>query len=198
ELLHRPLHEALDRGSIIDVRRYDERPTTFSFDGFGDPNERLLVARSEHDRCSPIGEHLCGGRTDPATRPRDDRDLAGERTTVPIPSLRSFSVPLLSPPLSSPAPTCHRTMANPCLRAASSLVRSISAPGPMNGTNDASRGFAAIILRSNDSTSSGSRTSSGRACTSRPRRRTRIGSPSWRLSFHLPPPGVSKTPPSST
>jgi hypothetical protein len=32
---------------------------------FGDHNERLLVARREDDRCSPIGEHLRGGRTDP-------------------------------------------------------------------------------------------------------------------------------------
>jgi hypothetical protein len=95
ELPHRSLNEARDRGSIADVRGDDERPTTPSFDGFGDPNERLLVACGEHDRRSPIGEHLCDGRTDPATRPRDDRDLAGERATVPVCSLRIFSVHVL-------------------------------------------------------------------------------------------------------
>ena len=100
ELLHRPLNEALDRGSVVDIGGNNERPTTLSLDCLRHPNERLLIARREHDRCSPIGEHPCGGRTDPPACPGDDRDLSLERTTLPSRPLWILSAHVLLLPLS--------------------------------------------------------------------------------------------------
>jgi MFS family permease len=94
---------------------------------------------------------------------------------------------------------CQRMILNPYLMAASSLAGSSLPSGPFGmATNRPAIGLAAVMTASSRSISPASPTISGRASTSLPRSRMRSGRPSARLSFQLPPPGVSSTVPSRT